>query len=88
MNQPDSRLDHARLPDATHVSEPDDTMSNDTLTLGHHPTATEHHRQRWSLAIVTVLASIAALAMVGAQDHHEPGAVECAPHPAQHPGSR
>ena len=36
MNQPDSRLDHARLPD---VSEPDDTMSNDTLTLGHHPTA-------------------------------------------------
>jgi hypothetical protein len=72
MNQAEIRFDHTRLPD---LSEHDDKLSIDTLTLGPDPTASTHQWQRWSLAIVTVLSTIAALAMIGAQDHREPGAV-------------
>jgi len=78
MNQAEGRFDRARLPD---VGEHDDNMSTDTLSLGPDPTAPTHHWQRWSLAIVTVLSSIAALAMIGAQDHREPGAIGSIPIP-------
>ena len=76
MNQAEPPLDHARLPGGRpDVSEPDDQVSVETLRLGRDPTAPTHHWPRWPLAIVTVLSSIAALLMIGAHSHLEPGIV-------------
>jgi hypothetical protein len=62
------------LPDVScDISGPDDKMSIDTLTIGHGPTATTHLWQRSWMALATVLVSIAAIAMLGAQDDRELG---------------
>ena len=80
MNHAESRLEDALLADArTDVSAHDEKVSIDALTLGRDPTAPTGHWQQWSLAIVTVLSCIAALAMIGAHDHREPGTLGSLP---------
>ena len=71
MNHAESRLDH----------EQDEKTSIEAFTLGHDPTAPTRRRHRWPLAIMTVLSGVAALAMIGAQNHREPGVFGSLPSP-------
>lgn len=80
MNQAESRSEDPLLADVTaDVSQHDEKMSIDALTLGRDPTAPTGHWQQWSLAIVTILSCVAALAMIGAHDHREPGTLGSLP---------
>ena len=83
MNRGAGRVDHARSPDvvSADIGEHDDSRSIENLTLGRDPSA-PMRRCPWArLVILTVVCSLAAVAMVAGQDHREPAAIGAPPIP-------
>ena len=82
MNQGTGRVDHARSPDVVaDVGGYDDSRSVENLTLDRDPSAPIRRRLWARLLILTVVSSLAAVAMVAGHDHREPAAIGMPPTP-------
>lgn len=82
MNRGAGRVDHALSPDVVaDVGSHADSSSIENLTLDRDPSAPVR-RCHWArLVILTVVCSLAAVAMVAGQDHREPAAIGAPPTP-------